>query len=121
MAVAASKEMTQAELKALIKETVQETIRETLRETTREVLREIMPEIAAEMIQPRLDALAAHLENEMHILFIELEQALPDPDEGKELRPEVAVILEAAQQEKAKGQRKLISHEEMKHRLGIDG
>lgn len=46
----------------------------------------------------------------------ELEQQLPDPDEGKELRPEVAEQLRQALHE----ERELYSVEEVMKELGLD-
>jgi len=48
----------------------------------------------------------------------EMEQQMPDPDEGLELSPEFASILETARLQK--GDRKLYPHEEVKRRLGLD-
>ena len=112
MATNVTQPITKDELKTLIRETIREELRETWRE--------LMPDIAAEIIQPRLDALAARLENEMHLLFMELEQALPDPDEGKEFTEEFAAELEAARKEALDPNRKLYSREEVKRELGLD-
>ena len=66
------------------------------------------------------DELKAMVREIIQEVLWEFEQQLPDPDEGLELSPEFAAILESAKQDKAKGNRKLVSHEEVKRRLGLD-
>jgi hypothetical protein len=49
------------------------------------------------------------------------EQLEPDPDEGLTLKPEIAARVKAAQEAKARGEkRKLISHEDVLKELGLD-
>jgi hypothetical protein len=67
------------------------------------------------------DELKALVRELMEEILWEMEQQLPDPDEGLELRPEFAAILAAAKRDKEEGSRDLISHEEMKRRLGLNG
>ena len=100
----------------LTKDELKTLIRDTIREELRQSWREMMPDIASEIIQPRIDALAARLENEMHLLFMELEQALPDPDEGKEFTPEVAESLRQGLKDKSRG----VPLADVKRRLGLD-
>jgi len=67
------------------------------------------------------DELKSLVRELMEEILFEAEQQAPDPDAGLELSPEFAAILETARQEKAQGVRKLVSHEEVKRRLGLNG
>jgi hypothetical protein len=96
--------LTKEELKTLMKETI------------REAMREMLAELVAEIVTPQLDALAARLEDKMEGLIFELEQALPDPDEGKEFTPEFAESLRQGLKDKSRG----IPLEQVKRELGLD-
>lgn len=93
-------ELSKDELKVLIQDTVRETLTEMI----------------SEVLEPRLGAFAAQLEERMENLIFGLEQELPDPEEGLSLRPDFEEKLREAQR---KGD-KFYSLEEVKSELGID-
>lgn len=104
------------ELKRLIGDALHETLRDTLREVMRDTMRELLSEMLDELLPPRLDALAARLEDKMEGLIFELEQQLPDPDEGLEFKPEVIEYLQKALKERKRG----IPLDEIVRELGLD-
>jgi len=62
------------------------------------------------------DELKSLVRELMQEILWELEQQLPDPDEGLELRPEIATRLQASTQQKPR----LQSLDEVRRELGLD-
>ena len=52
-------------------------------------------------------------------LIFELEQNLPDPDEGLEFKPEFEAALTELEEAKQQGKITYISHDKVKQRLGL--
>ncbi len=63
------------------------------------------------------DELKSLMREILQELLWEMEQEMPDPDEGLEFRPEIAAYLEAALKDKKQRGK---SHDQLMRELGLD-
>jgi len=87
-----------------------------LRNLVQSIIRDSLADVTAEVVSPQLNQLRLQLEDKIDNAVFQLEQQLPDPDEGLELNPQFERELMNAQ----RGPHQYYSHKEVKKKLKLD-